>query len=177
MSFRMAVVALAGFASIGATQEASDVTIHQAEAGGVTVSFLSLRWGPETFSEMEQRGDGFYSDRTWPFARLESAVALSIGEAELPAGNYALVFHPNRGQGMVLEAVKIAPGEFLEAGNIMTRTPDGESVYKTPAIFEIVEETQAALDVSLAAVNDEITLRIAYGNRRLQRTLRRREAD
>ncbi len=76
---------------------------------------------------------------------------------------------------MVLEAVKIGPGEFLQAGNIMTRTPEGESVYKSLAIFELIEETLPALDVSLAAVDDEITLRVAYGNRRLIRTLKRRE--
>ena len=126
---------------------------------------------------MEHPGDGFYSNRSWPFARLESDVAVSIGEAELPAGNYALVFHPNKGQGMSLEAVKIAPGEFLQTGNIMTKTPDGESVYKTLAIFEIVEDTLPALDVSLEAVGAEINLRVAYGNRRLQRTLKPREAQ
>ena len=177
MSFRLAAVALTAFAfaSIVTAQEASDVKIHHSEAGGVSVRFLNIPWGPQTFSAMEHPGDGFYSDRTWPFTRLESKVAVSIGETDLPAGNYALVFHPNKGQGMVLEAVKIAAGEFLQEGNIMTKTPEGDSVYKSPAIFELVDETLPALEVSLVADDDEIRLRVAYGNRRLQRTLKRRE--
>lgn len=176
MSFRLAAVALTAFASVVTAQQAPDLEIHHSEAGGVTVRFLNIPWGPQTFSAMEHPGDGFYSDRTWPFARLESEVAVSIGEAELPAGNYALVFHPNKGQGMVLEAVKIAPGEFLQAGNIMTKTPEGESAYKSLAIFELVEETLPALDVSLTAGETGIALRVAYGNRRLQRTLKPPEA-
>ena len=175
MSFRLAAVALTAFATIVTAQETPDLEIHHSEAGGVTVRFLNIPWGPQTFAAMERPGEGFYSDRTWPFARLESEVAVSIGEAELPAGNYALVFHPNKGQGMVLEAVKIGLGEFLRAGNIMTKTPEGESVYKSPAIFELLDETLPTLDVSLAAVEDEITLLVAYGNRRLQRTLKRRD--
>ncbi len=114
------------------------ITIQTVEAPGVQVFHLNMPWGPETFAAMERPGEGFYNRRSWPFARMETTRALKIEDTALPAGNYALVFHPNtpEDEGMSLEVRKIAPGEFLQNGNVMTRTPEGETVWQAPVTFE-----------------------------------------
>ena len=103
-------------AAVGPPPSRPAITIHTAEAPGVQVFYLNLPWGPETFAAMERPGEGYYNRRSWPFARMETAKPLKIGETVLPAGNFALVFHPNtpNNEGMSFEVKKIAPGEFLQ---------------------------------------------------------------
>jgi hypothetical protein len=150
------------------------ITIQSAQAEGVSVSFLNIPWGPQTFAAMERPGDSFYNKRTWPFARMESKVALTLEGTKIPAGNYALVFHPNSpaNEGISLEARRIAEGEFLQAGNAMTRTPEGETVFKAPIRFETASSTAASLKVEVASQKGAITLRIHYGDRLLTRELK-----
>lgn len=151
------------------------VAIQSVSADGVTVFFQNVPWGPQTFATMESASDSFYNKRTWPFARLETQLALTLDGTRLAPGNYALVFHPAGVErpAMSLELLKIAPGEFFQSGNPMTRTPQGESVFRAPVAFDKAAETVAALRLTLAAESGALTLGVAYGDRRLSRTFKR----
>ena len=146
------------------------ITIHTAEAPGVQVFFMNLPWGPETFAAMERPGKGFYNRRSWPFARMETTTALRLGDTRLPAGNYALVFHPNTpdNEGMSLEVRKIASGEFLQPGNVMTRAPEGETLWRGPVKFETTDRTVPALEVGVLPEAGRLRLDVRYGNRGTQ---------
>jgi hypothetical protein len=138
------------------------------------VHYLNIPWGPNTFAQMERAEGSFYNKRTWPFARLETKRPLSLDGETIPAGNYALVFHPNTtlDDGMSLEVLKIDVPEFLQPGNVMTRTPPGVRVFRTPVRFETAASTTPALKVSLAPAEQGLTLSVEYGDRRLLRQLR-----
>jgi hypothetical protein len=142
-------------------------------ASGLQVHYLTVPWGPNTFAAMERGGESYYAKRTWPFARLETTKPVSIEGSKLPAGNYALVFHPNTPdqKGMSLEVRKIAVPEFLVAGNVMTKTPEGEAVATVPAVFETVPETASALGIELVPAEGGSRLVLRYGDRRLVKEL------
>ena len=144
-----------------------------ATAGGVTVHFLTIPWGPNTFAAMEKGGESFYAKRTWPFARMQTTVPVTLEATTLPPGNYALVFHPNTpdDKGMSLEVRKIQVEEFLVPGNVMTKTPEGETVTRTGASFETVAETAPALALGLQSTAKGATLVIRYGDRKLAKEL------
>ncbi len=168
MTSLVLVLALGQVAASAEASKRPAITIQKAEAPGVQVFHLSMPWGPETFAAMERPGEGFYNRRSWPFARMETTKTLTIGERALPAGNYALVFHPNTpdDEGMSLEVRKIAPGEFLQTGNVMTRTPEGETVWRAPVAFEVVETTVPALEIGLTPGPGDLRLDVRYGDRR-----------
>ena len=86
----------------------------------------------------------------------------------LAPGNYALVFHPNTpdDEGMSLEVRKIPPGEFLKPGNVMTQTPEGETLWRGPIAFDVEGETVPALQVKLLQADGGVTVDVRYGNRR-----------
>ena len=162
------VLVLAQVAAPAEEPKRQPITIQTVEAPGVRVFHLNMPWGPETFAAMERPGEGFYNRRSWPFARMETARVLKIGDTALPAGNYALVFHPNTpdDEGMSLEVRKIAPGEFLQNGNVMTRTPEGETVWRAPVVFETGGATVPALEVGLTPGSAGLRLEVRYGDRR-----------
>lgn len=156
--------------AVGPPARRPAITIHEASAPGVRVLFLNLPWGPETFAAMERAGEGYYNRRSWPFARMETSKPLRIGETALPAGNYALVFHPNtpEDEGISFEVRKIAPEEFLQAGNVMTRTPEGETLWREPVAFDTTEQTVPTLEIEVLPEASAVRLLIHYGNRATQ---------
>jgi hypothetical protein len=143
------------------------ITIRTVETADVQVFHLTMPWGPETFAAMERAGEGFYNRRSWPFARMETTKTLKVEETSLPAGNYALVFHPNtpKDEGMSLEVRKIAPGEFLQAGNVMTRTPEGETLWQAPVQFTTAATTAPTLEIRLLPDAAGFVLDVHYGDR------------
>jgi hypothetical protein len=157
------------------TPARAPIAIHSVEAGGAKVFFQNVPWGPQTFATMERADDSFYNKRSWPFARLETGVPLTLDGTRLAPGNYALVFNPASVEqpSMSLEVLRVEPGEFFQAGNPMTRAPQGESVYKARVTFEKAAETAPALHVALRDGADGLRLAVAYGDRRLNRTLAR----
>ncbi len=175
----MLVLALFGGGNLAAQDDAHPerppVTLRVVEAKGATLHYQNLPWGPQTFATMENAGDSFYNKRSWPFARLETTIALVLDGQTLPPGNYALVFVPaSREQpAMSLEVRKVAAGEFFQEGNAMTRTPQGESLFKAPVVFERAAETLPALELKLDDADGGLTLRVAYGDRRLTRRFQR----
>jgi hypothetical protein len=169
----LAVLAQAG-APASAEPKRPAIVIQSATAGPTSVHYLNIPWGPNTFAGMEKAVDGFYNRRVWPFARLETKSAATIDEKRLPAGNYALLFHPNTPEnaGMSLEVRKIAGGEFFEPGNVMTLAPEGETMLRTPVRFETVPDTAPALAIELLPGKDATSLTVRYGDRRLVKELR-----
>jgi hypothetical protein len=149
------------------------IVIDTASAPGVTARYLTIPWGPATFADMEAGGESFYAKRTWPFAQLETKATLALEGTKVPPGNYALVFHPNTPdkQGMSLEVRKIDVQEFLQPGNVMTRTPEGETVARVPVRFETTADTEPALKVELEPGKDGLALVVRYGNRKLVKEL------
>jgi len=149
------------------------ITIQTVEAAGVQVFHLNMPWGPETFAAMERPGESFYNRRSWPFARMETAKVLKIEDTALPAGNYALVFHPNTPDdaGMSLEVREIAPGEFLQSGNVMTRTPEGETLWRASVTFETAESSVPALEIGFTPGSAGLRLEVRYGDRRTHQDL------
>jgi len=143
------------------------VTIHKAEGPDAQVFYLSIPWGPNTFAAMESPGEGFYNRRSWPFARLQTKTALKLDGIEIPAGNLALVFHPNTpdNAGMSLEVRRIHVPEFLEEGNAMTRTPEGETVWRAPVRFDTAAGTAPALKVEILPETGGFRLKVQYGDR------------
>jgi hypothetical protein len=149
------------------------LTIQSATADRVTVHYLRIPWGPNTFAAMQKGGDSFYARRTWPFARLELKAPVSLEGTKIPAGNYALVLHPNTpdDQGMSLEVRKIRVAEFLEAGNVMTPTPAGESLWRGPVRFDLTALTSPHLTIELAPAKTGVSLIVQYGDYRLVKDL------
>ena len=151
--------ALVALAAPQAEAPRAAVVIQTSTSGAVTVKSLSIPWGPNTFASMESAGDSFYNKRPWAF---------TLYGAAIPPGNYALVFHPNttENKGMSLEVRRIAVTEFLEAGNVMSPAPAGETVWKAPVRFQTVAEVAPALKVDLTGpVNGKLSLVVRYGDR------------
>jgi len=143
------------------------ITIHKAEGPDAEVFYLSIPWGPNTFAAMQSPGNGFYNRRSWPFARLATKTALKLDGVEIPAGNHALVFHPNTSDdaGMSLEVRQIDVAEFLEEGNAMTRTPEGETVWRAPVRFDTAAGTTPALKIEILPEAGGFRLKVQYGDR------------
>ena len=149
------------------------ITIQTVGGPGLKLFYLNAPWGPNTFAAMERPGTGFYNTRTWPFARLETTRAITIEGTAVAPGNYALVFHPNTSddKGMTLELRKLSVPEFLQPGNVMTPTPEGETAWRGPVRFDRAESTEPALRIDLTPQMTGTRLLIRYGDRRLEREL------
>jgi hypothetical protein len=169
------VLALLAVAAAAQETEAKKppIVVETASAPGASLRYLTIPWGPATFADMETGGESFYAKRTWPFAQLETKAPLSLEGKSVPAGNYALVFHPNTPdkQGMSLEVRRIDVPEFLQPGNVMTKTPEGETVAKVPIRFETTGDSAPALKVGLEPEKDGLALVVRYGNRKLVKEL------
>ncbi len=149
------------------------ITLQSVTAPHVTVQYLSLPWGPNTFATMEKPDDTFYNKRPWPFAQLTTEATVSLDGTALPPGRYALVFHPNgpTNEGMSLEVRSVA-ADFLEPGNAMAPAPEGKTVLRVPARFETVPDSAAALAIALVPAKGGTSLTVRYGDRRLVKELR-----
>lgn len=149
------------------------ITIRTVGGPGLRIHYLNAPWGPNTFASMERPGTGFYNQRSWPFARLETTRPISFGGTAVPPGNYALVFHPNTpdDRGMSLELRKLSVPEFLQPGNVMTPTPEGETVWRGAVRFDRTEVTEPALRIDLAPQMAGTRMTIRYGDRHLEREL------
>jgi hypothetical protein len=149
------------------------ITIQSATADRVTVHYLKIPWGPNTFAAMQKGGDSFYARRTWPFARLELRAPVTLEGKTIPAGNYALVLHPNTpdDRGMSLEVLRLKLPEFLEEGNVMTPTPSGESLWKGPVRFDLAAGTTPHLTINLALGKGGVSLIVQYGDYQLVKDL------
>jgi len=140
--------------------------IQKLEAPGAQVFYLSIPWGPETFATMERPGDGFYNRRAWPFARMETQKPLTLDGTILPPGNYALLFHPAtlEERTMSLEVRRIARGEFLEPGNVMTKAPEGETLWRAPVRFDTAAGTSPSLKIEVLPDKGSFQLKVQYGD-------------
>jgi hypothetical protein len=151
------------------------ISIHKSETPDAEVFYLSIPWGPNTFAAMENPGESFYNRRSWPFARLMTKTAFKLDGVEIPAGNNALVFHPNTPDdaGMSLEVRRIEVPEFLEEGNAMTRTPEGQTIWRAPVRFDTAAGTTPALKVEILPEPGGFRLKVQYGDRWTSKEFRR----
>lgn len=174
LSFAVSLLSLPAASQEATRPTPTPVVIHTAEAPGLKVFFLNVPWGPSTFATMQMPGDSFYNKRSWPFARLEAANGFTLDGTQVPAGNYALVFHPNTpdNAGMSLELRKVEVAEFLQPGNAMTPTPEGTTVLKAPVRFDLATSTAPALKLEFAPDKDGTKLRVHYGDRLLIKDLK-----
>lgn len=149
------------------------ITLQSVTLPSLTVSYLSLPWGPNTFATMEKAGETFYNRRLWPFAQLTLETTVSLEGTPIPPGRYALLFHPNgpTNQGMSLEVRQVA-ADFLEPGNAMAPAPEGKTMLRVPARFETVAETAPALAIALTPGKGVTSLTVRYGDRRLVKELK-----
>ena len=163
----LAQAAQAPDTAVGPAAAAATITRQEAKSADADVFYLNIPWGPNTFAEMESPGDSYYNRRSWPFARMETKRPLRLGETVIPVGNHALVLHPNtpKNEGLSLEVRQIDVPEFLEEGNVMTRTPEGRTLWQGPVRFDTAADTTPALRISILPAQGGFRLRIQYGNR------------
>jgi hypothetical protein len=153
--------------AVGPDTAAVAVTRQEARSPDADVFYLRIPWGPNTFAEMESPGDSYYNRRSWPFARIVTKRPLRLDGTDIPVGNHALVLHPNTPQngGLSLEVRQIDVPEFLEEGNVMTRTTEGRTVWRGPVRFDTATDTTPALTIAILPAKDGFRLRVQYGNR------------
>jgi hypothetical protein len=169
----LAQAAQAPDAAVGPPEPtAPAIAIQKVEGPDAEVFYPSIPWGPNTFAAMERPGEGYYNRRSWPFARLQTKIALKLDGIEIPPGNHALVFHPNTPDdaGMSLEVRRIDVPEFLEEGNVMTRTPEGETIWRAPVRFDTAAGTAPVLKVEILPEAEGFRLRVQYGDRFTSKT-------
>ena len=53
----------------------------------------------------------------------------------------------------------------MKPGNFMTRTPDGETVWRGPIAFEKTDRSVPALQVELVPEAEAVKVDVRYGNR------------
>jgi hypothetical protein len=153
--------------AVGPDTAAATITRQEVRSPDADVFYLNIPWGPNTFAEMESPGESYYNRRSWPFARMVTKRPLRLGDTLIPIGNHALVLHPNtsKNEGLSLEVLQIDVPEFLEEGNVMTRTPEGRTLCRVPIAFSEVPDTAPALTIGILPAPDGFRLRVQYGNR------------
>ncbi|MBI4851795.1 MAG: hypothetical protein HY819_08375 [Acidobacteria bacterium] len=140
----------------------------------VEVLYLNSPWGATTFGYLEEGGNDYYSNRTWPFAHLKvNAKAKYEGKAIEP-GDYILYITPknnnNKQMSMSLASFKPEAGQktFLVNGDVFTETPENINVITTrPVNFAKGAEVAKALKIALTANGSDVNINMHYGDRTL----------
>jgi hypothetical protein len=156
-------------------EPAKDLSAHSETVPGVEVRYVDYHWQPALFDAFEQGQDIPEAKRNWVLARMIlDQRPLTIGEAKLGVGNYAIVLWPNiGGKGMAVEIRQVDMRIVYPSLNALAPAPRGETMYKGPVAFETVDETAPRLDLKLADAEGRVTLTTRWGNRRLVLTLAR----
>jgi hypothetical protein len=157
-------------------EPAPDLFLRSARAPGVEIRFVDYHWQPAIFEAMASgRGDVPEAKRNWVVARVVlDDRPLTLGNARVPVGNYALALWPNLdGKGMAVELRRVDMREVYPNLNAMAPAPRGETYYKGPAQFETVSPLAERLDVAVGEEEGKVVLTLRYGDRRLSLTLTR----
>ncbi len=139
-------------------------------ADAVTVRYLNLPWGPQTFGYIENGGNQFYSMRTWPIAHLTLKTRAKLFGREFDPGDYVLAIVPKglaHRMGMQVRSFRPSgEGEtFLVAGNVFTETPAGSILASRPIEFKPGAPQSDAMRISLTAKKNTVEMTINYGDR------------
>jgi hypothetical protein len=139
-------------------------------ADAVTVRYLNLPWGPQTFGYIENGGNQFYSTRTWPIAHLTLKTRVKFFGREFEPGDYVLAIVPKglaHRMGMQVRSFQPSGerGTFLVPGNVFTETPDGPIVASRPIEFTPGAPQSDAMRISLVSKKNTVEMTINYGDR------------
>lgn len=182
-----AASALAQEGAMGAKTDPRKLTTIQVAAtddgqtkNAVEVRYLNLPFGGPTFGYMENGGDRYYSNRTWPILHLKLArPATYEGKALLP-GDYVFYITPKseklKTDSMMLTLASFKPdaagGTFLVAGNVFTDTPkDSIVVHQKAVTFGRGADVSPALQVRVDKEGKGISIKLHYGDRTLTEKL------
>lgn len=138
----------------------------------VTISYLNLPWGEATFGYIEHGTKGsYYGERTWPFAQLETKVALTLDGTRINPGQYALVITPGADvKPMSLSIVPFEGPTFLKPGNIFSPTPKGMALYNRDISFQTFDGLADHMKIDAVATPTGFDLVVNYGNRKLAKS-------
>lgn len=139
-------------------------------ADAVTVRYLNLPWGAQTFGYIENGGNQFYSTRTWPIAHLTLKTRAKFFGREFDPGDYVLTIVPKGlAHKMGMQVRSFRPGgdggTFLVPGNVFTETPDGPILASRPVEFKPGAPQSDAMRISLTAKKNMVEMTINYGDR------------
>lgn len=149
----------------------------------VTVRYLNLPWGEQTFGYIETgndpRNQGYYAGRDWPIAHLTLAAPATFAGKKLAPGDYALIITPAKPQenkGMMLSLASFTPadagGTFLKAGDVFVETPQGTNVVVSkPIKFAKGAPAIDHLMIETAKTGRNVWLKFHYGDRTLTEKL------
>jgi hypothetical protein len=97
---------------------------------------------------------------------------MTLGDARVSVGNYALALWPNLdGKGMAVELRRVDMRIVYPNLNAMAPPPPGKTVYRGPANFETERPLASRLAVAVAEAEGMVVLTLRYGDRRLSLTL------
>jgi hypothetical protein len=151
-------------------EPARDLFLHTVRAPGVEIRFVDYHWQPALFAAMEKGTREIpEATRNWVIARVVlNAHPLTLEGARLGVGNYGLVLWPNLdGKGMGIEVREIDMREVYPKLNVIAPAPRGETIYRGPARFEVVDPPVPRMDMTLGEEGGSVTLTLNYGDRRL----------
>lgn len=139
-------------------------------ADAITVRYLNLPWGAQTFGYIENGGNQFYSMRTWPIAHLTLKTPVKFFGREFEPGDYVLTIVPKGlapKMGMQVRSFQPSSegGTFLVPGNVFTETPNGPIVASRPIEFTPGAPQSDAMRISLVPKKDMVEMTINYGDR------------
>jgi hypothetical protein len=149
-----------------------------AKKNAVEVLYLNSPWGPTTFGYLENGGNDYYSNRTWPFAHLKINAAAKYEGKSVEPGDYILYINPknesNKQMSVSLASFKPEAGKrtFLVNGDVFTETPENLTVITTkPVTFAKGAEVANALKIALSAEGSNVNINLHYGDRTLTEKL------
>lgn len=170
----------------GKTDPRKSTTIQTAAAdigdmkNAVEVRYLNLPFGAPTFGYMENGGDRYYSNRTWPILHLKLAREAIYEGKTLRAGDYVFFITPKseklKTTSMMLSLASFKPdatrGTFLVPGDVFTETPkDAVVISQKPVTFGKGADAVPALQISVGKEDKAIAIKLHYGNRTLTEKL------
>jgi hypothetical protein len=146
----------------------------------VEVRYLNLPFGAPTFGYMENGGDRYYSNRTWPILHLKLAREAIYEGKTLLAGDYVFFITPKseklKTTSMMLSLASFKPdatrGTFLVPGDVFTETPkEAVVISQKPVTFGKGADAVPALQVSLDKEGKGVAIKLHYGDRTLTEKL------
>ncbi len=144
----------------------------------VELFYLNSPWGQTTFSYLEDGGNDYYSNRTWPFAHLKIKTKSNYEGKSVEPGDYVLYITPknsdNKQMSISLASIKLETGQktFLVNGDVFTETPENVNVVTTkPITFAKGAPLLNSLKIELTASGSDVNINMHYGDRTLTEKL------
>jgi hypothetical protein len=170
------LVAAAPLLAQAPREPAADLSVRSTKVPGLEVRFVDYHWQPAIFEAMVKGSrETPEARRDWVIARvIVEPLPLKFEGVPLSAGSYALSLFPNKdGKGMAVELRRVDMRELYPKLDAMAPTPPGDTMYRAPATFEVLDPLAPRLDIAATEDSGAITLTVSYGDRRLALKLTR----